>query len=200
MVLDESILYERLILELVIGSVPYCVLLLLILTRVCQILHLPLNYDKELAISLKFKILMTFFLALLLIFATISSYIFNDFWIHEADCQYGLVYVFHSFVLAMQIFLMCYEFKKQVPTPWYINLLFWAVISLLYFIFLMNSILFLVFFAYFLFFSYFFIFLHISSYFFIFLHISSYFFIFLHISSYFFIFFTFLHIFSYFSS
>ncbi len=149
MISDLTILHERLILELVIGSMPYFILALLIVTRVCQILHLPLNYNNDIPISLRFKIMMTFFLSILLVFITISTYLFEDYWMNEADKRFSLIYVFHSVVLIMQILLMCYEFKKQIPTPWYINLLFWALISLLYFIFLMNSILFLVFFSHF---------------------------------------------------
>jgi hypothetical protein len=89
---------------------------------------------------------LTLCLSILLIFIPILSYVFNDTLFIQTKQSYSLIFLAQAFVLVLQVILMGYEFKKQVPTLWYINLLFWAVISLLYFIFLMNSLLFLVFF------------------------------------------------------
>ena len=143
---DDSLYIERLILELIIGSVPYILLFILIITRVCQISHLPSHNQIEFAISLRIKIILTLCLSILLIFIPILSYVFNDTLFIQTKQSYSLIFLAQAFVLVLQVILMGYEFKKQVPTLWYINLLFWAVISLLYFILLMNSLLFLVFF------------------------------------------------------
>ena len=120
---------------------------------ICQIFHLPSNNNVETAISLRFKIILTFCLSVVLTFIPILAYIYDDFWLNQADTRYSLVYLGHAFVLVLQNILMGYEFKKQIPSPWYINLLFWSLISLLYLTFLMNSVFFLVLIRNFLLFS-----------------------------------------------
>ena len=112
---DYHLFIERLILELIIGSVPYILLFILIITRVCQILHLPSSPQAELVVSIRIKIILTLCLSITLVLIPIFAYVLEE--------------------------------------SWYINLLFWALISLLYLIFLMNSLLFLVIFPFFSIFS-----------------------------------------------
>lgn len=150
---DYHLFIERLILELIIGSVPYILLFILIITRVCQILHLPSSPQAELVVSIRIKIILTLCLSITLILIPIFAYVLEESWFSKTRKSYSLVFLAQGFVLILQVILMGYEFRKQVPTPWYINLLFWALISLLYLIFLMNSLLFLVIFPFFSIFS-----------------------------------------------
>lgn len=138
-----TIFQERLILEYIVGSSPYVFLLIIIFSRTTQIFHLPTNFELLYSVSLRIKIFITLSLSILLALIPVLAFIYDDFWLNQNDKTYlTLIFLSHSFVLLLQSIFMSYEFKKRVPSPWYSNLLFWAIIALLYFIFLMNSILF----------------------------------------------------------
>lgn len=133
---------ERFILEFIVGCFPYIFLLIVMMSRILQISHLPSNSSISSTISLRIKIFLTLSMAIVLIMLPILAYEVDGFWLYKRNVAFSLIFLIHSFVLILQTLLMRYEFKKQVPSPWYINLLFWAMIALLYFIFFMNSLLF----------------------------------------------------------
>lgn len=132
---------ERFLLELTLGTFPYILLLNLCLSRALQIQPLPSQNPYELPVSLRIKMFLTLVLAGLLATMTAFTLIFEDYWI---DFWFSLIFLAQGFVLIIQIFVMGYEYKKMSPSPWYFNLLFWALSSFMYFIFLSNSLLFLV--------------------------------------------------------
>lgn len=140
----DNLFTERLILELAFGSLPFFSLLVLGLTRIFQILHLPSHNRVGFTVSLRIKIVLTLCLSTILILIPILTYVFDDCWFNKKEKAFTFVFLGQALVLIFQVLLMGYEFKKQVPSPWYINLLFWAVITLFYFIFMMNSLIFLV--------------------------------------------------------
>lgn len=144
---------ERFILEFIVGCFPYIFLLTVMISRILQISHLPSNSSISSTISLRIKMFLTLSMAIVLIMLPVLAYKVDGFWLYNRNVAFSLIFLIHSFVLILQTLIMRYEFKKQVPSPWYINLLFWALIALLYFIFFMNSLLFQVFSLFFLFLS-----------------------------------------------
>lgn len=138
---------ERIIFELVIGSLPYMILFIASICRICRHWSTELNDAKmKKPFSIQFKIAATLLLALFILAKGLLFYFLRNLPIlikYESFELYSLIiFSLHFTVLLVQIYIRLFEFSRKLPNVWYLHLLFCILIFITSFLLMIDSLFF----------------------------------------------------------